>query len=270
MLNVALVTWRGLPALSDDDQLVRAELERRGARVTAAVWDDAAVDWRAFDRVVLRSTWDYHKNIERFLAWVASMPALWNSREVVRWNSHKSYLQELARRGVNVVPTCRAGNPAGPGPAGLPVLHYVIKPAVSATAYRTVLVAEEDLEQTLATFDCDVLVQPYIPEIEHGEWSLVFFRGEYSHAVLKRPKSGDFRVQTDFGGSVTTLAPPPTLIDDARAILASVDDTLYARVDGVEVGGKLLLMELELIEPVLFLANDANAASRFADAILKS
>ncbi|HWW62027.1 MAG TPA: hypothetical protein VN181_11720, partial [Thermoanaerobaculia bacterium] len=251
MLNIALVTCRRLPALADDDHLLRAELERRGARVTAAIWDDPAVDWRAFDRVVLRSTWDYHTNIERFLAWVAAVPArLWNSREIVRWNAHKSYLVELAARGVNVVPTFTSA-------ADMPRLsdaRYVIKPAVSATAYRTVLVKGADLESTLATFDCDVLVQPYIAEIERGEWSLVFFRGEYSHAVFKRPKSGDFRVQSDFGGSVTAMAPPPALIDDARAILAGIDDTLYARVDGLEIGGRLLLMEIELIEPVLFLA----------------
>ncbi|HVR38586.1 MAG TPA: hypothetical protein VMU84_05785 [Thermoanaerobaculia bacterium] len=279
MLNVALVTWSGLPSLTEDDRLVRAALEHRGARVTATVWDDPSVDWSRFDRVVLRSTWDYHRNAERFLGWIDALPVpLQNPAPLVRWNSHKKYLSELGARGVNVVPTLFRSAAAEPplfdpgyesGGSATALLN-VIKPAISATAYRTKRVHRDDLERELATFDCDVLVQPFIPEVvERGEWSLIFFDGEYSHTVLKRAKEGDFRVQNDFGGTVTVLAPPRTLIEQARAILEAIDETpVYARVDGVEIDGNLMLMELELIEPVLFLGTHEPAADRFAEAIL--
>jgi len=112
------------------------------------------------------------------------------------------------------------------------------------------------------------MVQPFTPEVvEPGEWSIVFLGGRFSHAVLKRPAAGD-RVQWEFGGSATAMAAPDTLLADAEAMMAAVPgDPLYARVDGVERDGRLILMELELIEPHLFLAWDAGATGRLAAAL---
>ncbi len=112
-----------------------------------------------------------------------------------------------------------------------------------------------------------VMVQKFMRGITEGEWSVIFFAGTFSHAVLKKPKAGDFRVQTDFGGSSNLADPPPHILESASRALRAVDPTIYARVDGVVDAGRFLLMELELIEPALFLADHPAAPSRFADAI---
>jgi hypothetical protein len=113
------------------------------------------------------------------------------------------------------------------------------------------------------------MAQPFVGEVQdRGEWSVLFFGGRYSHAVLKRPAENDYRVQWEFGGSAVTMAPPPRLLGDAGAVMAAVaGDALYARVDGVERDGRLVLMELELIEPHLFLGWDPGAAGRLAAAV---
>jgi len=260
-LSVALVTWANLPQLTEDDRLLRAELERRGVETHAAVWDDPNVDWESFDDVILRSTWDYHKRIDEFRAWVAHRRRLWNPREVVLWNLHKRYLLELE----HTVPTALvpAGESARDAAETRGWTRIVVKPAVSATAWRTEQLDAKDAE----TYDVDVLVQPFLPEIADGEWSLLFFGGEFSHAVLKRPKSGDFRVQSDFGGSVSIEAPPARLIEQAAELVKP--EWLFARVDGIDRGGRFLLMELELTEPVLFFHAHPAAPARFADAFAR-
>jgi hypothetical protein len=253
LMSIALVTWAGLPNLSEDDRLLQEEMRRRGIEARAAVWDDPSVDWASFDEVILRSTWDYHKRVDEFRAWVAGK-SLWNRAEVVLRNLHKSYLLELE----NTVPTVlvEAGRPVR-----VPWRRVVIKPAVSATAWRTELIDAKDA----GVYDVDVLVQPYMPEIENGEWSLIFFGGEFSHAVLKRPKQGDFRVQSDFGGSATPTTPSARLVEQAAEMVKP--EWLYARVDGIDSGGRFLLMELELTEPALFFGADPAAPGRFVDAL---
>ncbi len=247
---IALVTWRGLPELAPDDRLLRDALLRRDVDARAVVWDDASVDWRAFDAIVVRSTWDYHKRIDEFRAWLASMDGLplWNPASVLRWNTHKSYLLELQSRGIEIVPTLFV--PRGSS--------FIVKPAVSATAFRTELHAAGD----------DVLVQPFVPEVlTDGELSFVFLGKKFSHAVRKRPNNGDFRVQTEFGGSAERFTPCAEFIAQAQRIASTLgDEWLYARIDCVARDGRLILMELEATEPSLFL--DLESAERFADAIV--
>jgi hypothetical protein len=241
------------------------------------------VRWGDFDRLVLRSCWDYHKRPDEFLAWLALLEAqgapLWNPPRLVRANAHKSYLRALESAGVPVLPT--AWLPRGAA-ADLRALleergwpEAVVKPAVSASAYGTwrtgVSRASEDqraLDDLLSR--ADVLVQPLAPEVARdGEWSLVFFGGSYSHAVLKRPGAGDFRVQSELGGTETTLEPAPSLLAQARAVASKIDGPwLYARVDGIDRAGVFTLFELELIEPFLYLGRHPQAAARFAEAIL--
>ncbi|HEX6088396.1 MAG TPA: hypothetical protein VF266_27945 [Thermoanaerobaculia bacterium] len=240
----ALVTWRGLPALAPDDQLLAAALRRRGARVDAVAWDDV-VDWQQYDAIVIRSTWDYHQRVDEFRAWLDRMEGLplWNPPALLRRNIHKSYLLELQEQGIEIVPTIfmRRG--------------VIVKPAVSATAHQTMLL------------DYDVLIQPFMPEVaSHGELSFVFLGGAFSHCVRKRPAAGDFRVQSDFGGTAERISVDASLIAQAERIAATLgEEWLYARVDCIERDGRLLLMELEATEPSLFL--DEVAAERFADAI---
>jgi glutathione synthase/RimK-type ligase-like ATP-grasp enzyme len=283
-LRVAFATWRGQPGLTSDDALAAEALRRRGHDVRPEAWD-AAVDWAAFDVVVVRSCWDYHRRPAEFVAWTRALESagvrLLNPPAVVRWNHHKSYLRDLAARGVATVPTAWL---ARGEPADLARLlaergwsEVVVKPAVSASAHETWLAwagtAEADRTRLQALVASgDVLVQPLVPEVRtDGEWSLVFYGGRYSHALLKRPRDGDFRVQEELGGRAERREPPPRLVEDAaRALAVAPAPCLYARVDGIERQERLVLMELELIEPVLYFAADATAPDRFAAALAEA
>jgi glutathione synthase/RimK-type ligase-like ATP-grasp enzyme len=262
---IALVTWSGLPELSVDDRILAAVLRERGMTVTAAVWDDPRIDWSSFDAVVIRSTWDYHKRYGEFRDWLDTLERVgarvWNPVPVLRWSSDKTYLRDLD---VPRVPTAFVprGGDVGEAMRANGWLRAVVKPAISASAFGTRVVTEG------AIADRDVLVQPFIEEVvRDGEWSLIFFAGRFSHSVLKRAKAGDFRVQTDFGGSVERRDTAPALIAQAQRVIDAAPATLYARVDGVLIDGVFTLMELELVEPHLFFAESPAAAERFAAAL---
>lgn len=248
---------------------------RHDIEIIAAQWDDPTIDWSAFDMVLLRSTWDYYMRLDAFLRWLDGLPVpVWNPPDLVRWNCHKKYLLELAQE-FAVVPTHLI--PRGSRVNLKSILdkngwnEAVIKPAVANSAFNTfrVDVSHPDdarLNESLAHMD--MLIQPFVPEIHAGEWSLMFFRDEFSHAVLKIPEAGDMRVQAEYGGRTFAQQPPDALIDDARRLLEAVDyPWLYARVDGVAREGHLLLMELELIEPELFLEHHPAAGDNFAAAL---
>jgi len=281
-MKVALATSAALAELTEEDQLLRDSLTHRGAEVTAAVWTDPDVDWAAFDIVVIRSTWDYFERLDEFLAWVdrvAAVTRLENPPAYVRWNAHKEYLDELHARGVPLVPTelVRQGSAADLGKLMRKRgwNQSVVKPAVSAGSYGTIRVSLVDAEEQQAHLDTllaagDVLVQPFIESVtQGGERSLIFIEGRYSHAVRKQAAEGDFRVQPQFGGIITADQPPQKIRDMARSILEFAEvEPLYARVDVVRIGERWKLLELELIEPMLFFFADPKSVHRFADAIL--
>ena len=216
---------------------------------------------------------------DEFLAWLDRLPVpTINATPLLRWNSDKRYLLDLASHGVDIVPAQVA--PAadlGMLLAAMAGQDLVIKPTVSGGAWHTVrgTAGDPDFEREVAALPrtLDYLVQAFVPEIARdGEWSLLFFDGVYSHAVLKRAASGDFRVQSQFGGSVEAVEPPAAVLSSAQDALAVVaalglGDHAYARVDGVMVEGRFRLMELEMIEPALFLAQRPDAAKRFADVL---
>ena len=284
MKRIALATAAKLPTLNDDDRLLIPALAELGVAAVPAVWDAPDVCWDEYrgGAVLVRSCWDYHHRLEEFLAWVTRLERarvpLWNPPAVLRWNSHKSYLRDLAARGVPIVPTRWLARGRQVGLARLlrdeGWSDAVVKPAVSASAtdtWRTSAVAagadQSRLEDLLRVRD--VMVQPFIAEVrDPGEWSIIFFGGRFSHAVLKQPAEGDYRVQWEFGGAAVIKAPPSRLLADAQAVMVAVPgNPLYARVDGVERDGRLMLMELELIEPHLFLGWDADATGRLAVAL---
>ncbi len=271
--------------LTADDALAVAALASDGITVHAVRWDDADVDWLAYALIVLRSPWDYFRRLPEFVAWLNRLESLGapvhNPIPVLRDNLDKAYLVRLMEQGVAVTPTVLV--PRGLAPSLTALLSQrdwdeaVVKPAVSAAAFETWRVSRSSVERGQARFaelvcDRDMLVQPYLAEIaEGGEWSLVFFHGEYSHALRKYPASGDFRVQQYHGGSLSEETAPPGLIATATELLTHVPGPLlYARVDGVMTDQGFLLMELELIEPELFLRTDPAAAARFARAIQRS
>lgn len=281
--RLAFATWRGLPELNADDRRAAEALRGRGARVDPVVWDAPGVDWTAFDAVVVRSVWDYHLRPREFLRWVDRVEEagirLLNPPAVLRWNHHKSYLRDLDARGVATVPTAWLDHGSRPHLGAMLAergwAEAVVKPAVSASAHETwrtsPTAAAADQDRFLALLLAgDVLVQPLVPEVQSpGEWSLVFFGGLFSHAMLKRPREGDFRVQEELGGRAEWTVPAPALVEQAaQALAAAPAACLYARVDGVERGGRLILMEMELIEPVLYFEADPGAAGRFAESSL--
>lgn len=265
MVDVALVTNAGLPhGWIDDQPLVRA-LQERGLSCAFACWDDPSVQWATMGLAVLRSTWDYHERPGAFLDWVdyaASVTTLVNDAATVRWNAHKGYLLELAATGVPVVPTTLvrrgASHPLGDG-------DWVVKPAVSIGAWRTTAHASQgDLDELVVTHDA--LVQPYLGAIEQGELSIVCVAGVAEHVIRKVPRRGDFRTQEQHGASVSVvpLSDPHRTI--AAAALGGAPSTpAFARVDVVPVDGELLVMELELIEPTLWLEDVPATADRLAD-----
>jgi glutathione synthase/RimK-type ligase-like ATP-grasp enzyme len=284
MSEIAFVTYQQAPEINDDDRLVANELRQRGVTVTAAIWDAVDIDWSRFDAVVIRSAWDYHLKAKQYAQWLERLSAagvrVWNPPHAIRWNTNKRYLADLADRGVPVVPT--SYQPAAKDVLLRGVLmrcgwdEVVIKPAISACAvgtWRTSLAAVDTDQEKFAgqLLRQDLLVQPYVPAITtRGEWSFIFFDGQYSHAALKRPANDDFRVQREFGGTSERADPAPSLVRQARSMVAVVEhELLYARVDAIEHEGQLMLMEMEINEPFLFLGLTTSAAPRFAEAILR-
>ena len=279
--RICFVTCRRWPEISDSDRLAQAALERRGAVVVGRAWNDGAADFTGFDAVVLRSNWDYHFEPDAFAAWLdrwerAGAP-IWNPPALVRWNLTKAYLIELARAGLDVVPTVRLD-----GPGALPGLMAergwetaVVKPLVSASGHDTLLVRRAEAGAAVAALAAGHLRQPaivqaFVEDIRaRGEWSLIAVDGHVTHAVLKRPAPDDFRVQARFGGTSGAAEPPAAVVAAARRALTSLPAAaLYARIDGVETARGFVLMEVEVNEPGLFLALAPPAADRLADAIL--
>lgn len=248
----------------ESDHLLSLELLRRGHEVFHVAWDEAGVDWAAMDAVVIRSCWDYHLRVEEFRQWLYVLEQcgarVFNAVETVRWNLNKRYLRELhvalpdtvwveagAMCDVEVVVRERGWERA------------VVKPMVSASAHET-RVLEEGVVRG------PVLVQEFLPEIAGGEWSVIFLGGTFHHAVLKRPADGEFRVQKEYGGTAVRREAPAAVIEFAGDALRRGPEALLARVDVVERWrGDVVLMELELIEPELFL--DAGGAARVADVL---
>jgi len=269
MLDVALVTFASEPNGDADDHLLAQALIERGLSAAFVCWDDPDARWAAAGIAVVRSTWDYFERCDAFLGWadyVASVTQLRNPAPMIRWNSHKGYLLELADRGVAVVPTrlVRAGEQVT-----LASERHVVKPAVSAGAERTTRFATQADLDAITAVD-DALVQPYLAEIEeHGELSIVCIDGQPTHTVRKRPAAGDFRSQEQHGAGIEAVELDDAHRAFAKTALAAVDGrSLYARVDAVETASGLQLMELELIEPTLWLRWHPPAAGLLADAIV--
>lgn len=281
-MEIFLATDAEHRGLTADDRILATALEARGAEVTPLVWNEPMPTQLGRGSVVLiRSCWEYHLQHEAFVRWIGALEAsgarVVNDPRLLRWNLHKRYLLDLEARGVAIVPTALV--PRGDAPSLHAILELsdwpdaVVKPAVSLSAHetwRTSLVSADQARFAAMCDRGDVLVQRFVPEIESGgEWSLVFLGGDYSHAVRKRPRPGDFRVQLDHGGSVAPAEPSHPLVDDARRVIAALPTpALYARIDGVEVDGRLVLMEAECIDPVLYFRFAPAAAEAFADTLV--
>lgn len=285
------LTSNALQGLVTDDELARPPLEARGWRLDIVAWDDPAAQWSSYDLVVVRSTWDYHQRHTEFRCALDTIAGesrrLENPIELMRWNLDKRYLRDLEAQGVPVAPTAWRSRVS---PEELPALfndfrceELVIKPVVGASASHTIRLRRDDGEilrkhwppREAAAID-EWLVQPLVRSvIDEGEFSVNLFRGVPSHVVLKSPKSGDFRVQEEHGGCLRRVEATENLLKAADRVMAAVgrlfpgtanEAPLYARVDLVRTpsGDGFWLMELELLEPSLYLRLDDGAAERLA------
>lgn len=277
-MNIALVTCSDTPDLVPDDIILLDELKARGLQATPTLWDDPAIDWSQYDLAILRETWDYHLRLEEFLAWIARVSTstrLLNPPSIVRWNAHKGYLRDLEQRGVPIIPTIWLSSGTQADFASLIQQagwqKAVIKPTVSASAFETRLFtladhrrAQSHLDRLLPTRD--LMMQEFLTSVyEHGERSLMFIEGQYTHSVRR---SEPFR-NDDLPNPTLHADATPEEITFAQSVLATLPETpLYARVDiALDNSDQLCLMELELIEPSLFFTFTPSAAAAMADAI---
>jgi glutathione synthase/RimK-type ligase-like ATP-grasp enzyme len=283
MPRLAFLTLEDRTEFVIDDAVGIAEFTRRGWPVDEIPWRTKGVDWHRYDGVVIRTPWDYQRDVDGFLVTLEEIEKtgvpVANSTSLVRWNSRKTYLRDLAARGVAIVPTqwghglTAAELRALPGRFG--VGECVIKPVVSANADDTYRVKAtmgdaEAAHIALRFLDRDWMAQPFVRAVvEEGELSVFYFGGRYSHAVTKRPKAGDFRVQEEHGGVIVTLTPDEALRTAADRVLAALGEApLQARVDLVRLdNGTLAVMELEAIEPSLYFRTHPDAPRNFADAV---
>jgi glutathione synthase/RimK-type ligase-like ATP-grasp enzyme len=285
--SVALATCREFPDLDDEDRLLIPALADRGVDAVPAVWTDAAVDWASFDAVVIRATWDYPADRPGFLAWtehVEEASLLLNPAPVVRWNTDKRYLSDLADAGLPVVPTVflepgtdHDGWTPGEG-------DFVVKPAVSGGSRDTMRYTSEGpnaahahVERLLAE-GRTVMVQPYLEAVDTiGETAVLFIGGDYSHAIRKGPllvrdveaeRVGGLFVQEEISRRDPTMAELALARNILECIPGGFDQVLYARVDLIhDADGNPRLLELELTEPSMFLSHSEDAPARMAKAI---
>ena len=265
-----------MPSWEVDDRPFHDALAARGIAAPQIAWDDPAADWSAFDAVLIRTTWDYQEKREAFVEWAARVPVtLYNPADIIRWNTHKSYLRDLESRGVPIVPTEWLMRGTRPGVADIcrrrGWRRAFLKPCVGATSRETLRfdagdpAAQRHADRLLAHED--LMLQPYLSRVETaGEISAIFIDGRLTHGVRKVPVSGDYRVQDDFGAKDFAIDFPDVALA-RRAIEAVGRPLLYGRADFLESDEGLQLTELELVEPSLFFRHGRHAADALADAI---
>jgi glutathione synthase/RimK-type ligase-like ATP-grasp enzyme len=269
-IGIAIATSLNLEDLPATDEALRRSLIRIGFSVSPVIWT-SGIDWGAFSAVIIRSCWDYHLRPMEFLNWIAQLEdmgvTVLNPPELIRWNLSKTYLAELFIKGVSIPPTVwvRPDEEVDVGQicSSNRWEIAVVKPIVSAGSHDTARV-------TSGIVRGPVMIQEYLSAIEiGGEISLVYFGGRFSHAVRKRPRFPDFRVIPQFGGTTEPARPSPELLAFAEAAIALLPyPGVFARVDLVERDHhSIVLMELEVIEPELYLSFAPGSESALAQTI---
>ena len=275
--EVALVTCADERYQEPEVHVAADALRAAGVSTDVVSWDEDR-DWGAYELVVVRTPWDYFDRVTQFLDWAARVEretSLVNPADVLRWNSHKGYLAEFTAKSVPTVPTRLV-----PGPSTdvadqireVPWEEIVVKPAVDGGARHAWRGLRDDPSLSRVaerlTEHGDVVVQPFVPAIVDGERSLVFLGGRFSHAVRKVPKAGDYRSQRHLGGREVDHEPDSAELQVALAAMAAAPGRLtYARVDLVDWEGAPVLIELEVIEPDLFLRDVPERVDRFVEVV---
>ena len=279
-MKIALLTCSKYPDLLEADQILVPLLQQKGFETEIAIWDDPKINWRQFDYLIFRNTWDYYEKESNFRAWLDEIKSLkiqtLNPLTLIQWNLHKFYLKSLAEKGIPILKTyfIEKGKPFNFKDVPLSWEELVLKPAFSAGSYLTVKFKREDWPTIQKDYaghfiEKDFLLQEFLPEIQTlGESSFIFFNGDYSHAINKKPVKNDFRVQIQYGGQYVSIKPDTAILDQARKVLETLPaPSMYARVDGIVSDGTLKVMEVELIEPDLYFRVLPETAQDFVDAI---
>ena len=290
--SIALVSARVAHSLDEDFQPLQQALLDAGANVTSLDWDDPTADWGVFDLAVLRSTWDYSIRIDEFLAWAeqaAARTRLINPLPYVRWNIDKHYLQDLEKAGVPIIPSHfiepgeNARECAEPFLASMRTREIVVKPAIGAGSRdaqrhdRANVASLCEHAQRIVDSGRSALLQPYLESVdERGETALLFYEGQFSHAICKGAllKRGEAAEQGLFARErITPRVPTEDEVRVAQQVLAAMPfaTPLYARVDLLlDDRGAPSVLELELTEPSMFFAHAPSAAARFAAVLMKA
>jgi hypothetical protein len=279
MIDVALATYANLPDLDADNALLLPALAERGLRARPIVWNDPTMDWSLPKLTVIRSTWDYHYQRPAFLSWaeqVSHFHNIYNPFAILRWNTHKSYLRDLERQNIPIVPTIWQRQGTRTNLSSLMEQHnwqkIVLKPAVSASAHGTILVTAETMQDGQSHLDRmlsthDMLIQPFLSTVTRShERSLIFIDGEFTHAIKRKPA-----LDLDPSAQNLLITPQEDELLLAQKILRLLPSLpLYARIDLLhDEVGTLRLMELELVEPGLWLSFAPHSIQLFADAIAR-
>jgi glutathione synthase/RimK-type ligase-like ATP-grasp enzyme len=294
MPHIAFLSMDDLSGFVSYDSLAVEILRSRGSDVEEVSWRAKSVDWNRYDLVVQRSSWDYQQAPDAYLQVLSEIERsgahLQNSLSIAEWNIRKTYLRDLQNAGIAIVPTVWVSSPSVRELQqlfeSLQTDELIIKPVVGANADDTFRLRPESPQSVWQAVDrafagewrdasrnVTALVQPFVPSVAtFGEVSLIFFLDQYSHSVLKTPRSGDFRVQEEHGGIIQSYKPSEALMAFAQRSLEAVPGTtLYARVDVVLCEAtQPAIMEIELLEPSLYLSFDDRAPQRFAEAIEES
>lgn len=280
---LAIASYAKRPTLRTDDRLFADAVAGSGMQPVPVVWDDEGVEWETFNACVLRSVSDYYLKHDAFLEWISrigsSMP-FWNQPALTAWNTDKTHLRSLAERGVPTIPTKWLERGEEVRLTDLLDSYgwkdAVVKPTVGVGAkglHRVGGSPDADQRAIDELLDrCGVMVQPFLPSVEEqGETSLVFIDSEFTHVVRKHPKPGDFRVQGAWGGTSSRCEASPQELDVARLVLDCLNaEPLFARIDLVAGPmGEPCLIELELVEPILFFTVNPPAARQLAKAIYR-
>jgi hypothetical protein len=287
MKTCAILSMDSLADFEVYDYLIDAPMQVLGWQTEVVSWRSTEVDWNDYEAVIIRSPWDYQDDMENFLQVLANIESsnarLENSLAVVTWNINKSYLKTLAAQAVTIVPTLWPEQFYADNLSNY-FEHFdtdqiVLKPRVSANADNTFWLTKANYQDKIAELSHafstrELMVQPFMASIcQEGEFSLFYFNGEYSHAILKTPAKGDFRVQEEHGGGLLAVAPEPALMAEADKTMQAIrklhGELLYARIDFVRYQDSFALMEAELIEPSLYFNMDNTSPQRFAKAFVE-
>ena len=267
-----------------EQELLKSAFEAQGLKVDITYWDNPTYEWQETKSVLFRTIWDYFERFDEFWEWleqVKTKTRLINSYELIKWNIDKHYLKDLSSWGIETVPTYFADKGCNMKLHEIAKRNQwkdlVIKPAISASAFKTYKILANEIQANEKLFNSlvqerNMLVQPYFETITQlGEASLMVFDGKFTHAILKKAQPGDFRVQDDFGGTVHNYIPTKAEINFAEKVFETCKTKpVYGRVDIVWDNDKnFYLSELEILEPELWIRNYPKCAERIAEAVDK-